>query len=89
MIMSCFIKFIEKIIKMMLAQSILFICLLFIPSSIVFAQTSSYTAYRTSFPLVTSCPTTQYFDIALMQCSACPANAHQKSTGKFLMIKII
>jgi hypothetical protein len=66
---------------MILAQSILFICLLSIPSSIVFAQTNSlYTAYQKSFPFITSCQPTQYFDTALMQCSACPAYAQQKAT---------
>ncbi len=69
---------------MTLIQSILFICLLFIPSSVVFAQTTPYyTAYQTSFAYVTSCNTTQYFDTALLQCSPCPTNAQHKAAGKF------
>ncbi len=70
--------------KMILFKPFPFIFLLLIPSSIVFAQTtSSYTAYRSSFPYVTSCPTLQYFDIALLQCSACPNNTKQSKSGNF------
>jgi hypothetical protein len=55
---------------------------MFIPLSMVVAQTtSSYTAYQTSVPYVTSCPQDQYYDTALLQCSFCPANAIQKSNG--------
>lgn len=67
---------------LMIKKMISFIFFLLIPSINVLAQTSSaYTAYQTSFPLVSSCPSGQYFDIALLQCSACPANATQKSSG--------
>ncbi|CAF3346369.1 unnamed protein product [Rotaria socialis] len=58
---------------------LLFFLLLLISLSIVSAQTSSYTAYRTSFLYQTSCTSNQYFDVALLQCSPCPANAQQKS----------
>jgi len=68
------------IMKTILFKSFPFICLLLIPSFNVFAQ---YTAYQTSFPYVTTCSTGQYFDTALLQCSNCPANAQQKSTGNF------
>ena len=68
---------------MIVAQAILSICLLSILPSISFAQTPTYTAYRSSFPFVTSCPPDQYFDTALMQCSNCPTNSKQSLTGKF------
>ena len=56
---------------------------LFLPFSLISAQsTSFYTAYQRSFAFVTSCPSSQYYDIALLQCSPCPDNAVQKSTGK-------
>jgi hypothetical protein len=72
---------------MVLLNYISFFLLLFLPSSNVFAQstTSSYTAYQSSFPFVTSCPSRQYYDIALLQCSNCPTNAVQSSNG----IKIV
>ena len=70
---------------MILAQTIFSICLLSILPSIIFAQTSTYTAYRSNFALVTSCQTGQYFDTALMQCSACPTYSQQSSTGKFYL----
>ncbi|CAF4828802.1 unnamed protein product [Rotaria sp. Silwood1] len=64
---------------MILFKLFLFLFLLLIPSSIVFAQTtSSYTAYQTRFSYVTSCPNNQYYDTALLQCSPCPPNAIQK-----------
>ena len=67
---------------MISSQSILFIYLLSLPSFHVLAQTAS--AYQTSFPFVTSCPiTTQYYDTATFQCLPCPANAQQKSNGRF------
>jgi hypothetical protein len=72
---------------MILFKSFPFLFLLSIPNLIVFAQTtSSYTAYQTGFsfiPYTTSCPINQYFDIALLQCSNCPANAQQKSIGNY------
>ncbi|CAF2430595.1 unnamed protein product [Rotaria sp. Silwood2] len=68
---------------MILFKSFLFLFLLLIPSSIVFAQTtSSYIAYQTSFPFVTSCPDNQYYDTALLQCSPCPPNAKRKSNDQ-------
>lgn len=63
---------------MILFKSLSLIFLLLIH---IHAQSSTYTAYQTSFPYVTTCPTGQYFDIALLQCSACPTNTTQKSTG--------
>jgi len=70
--------------KMILFKSFPFIFLLVIPSSIVFAQTTPfYTAYQNSFPYVAACPTPQYFDIALLQCSACPNNTQQSRSGNF------
>jgi hypothetical protein len=71
------------VIKMVFLKSIPLLVLLFIPLSNVFAQISSYTAYQTGFPYVTSCPTGQYYDTALLQCSSCPANAQQSVNGNF------
>jgi hypothetical protein len=63
-------------------KSIFFLFFLCFSSSIVVGQVITYyTAYRTSFLYVTSCPSRQYYDIALLQCSACPTNATQKSSG--------
>jgi hypothetical protein len=70
---------------MILLKSFPYLFLLCIPKSIVFAQT--FTAYQTSVPYVssaTACPSNQYFDVALLQCSLCPASSTQKSTGKLL-----
>ncbi|CAF0975904.1 unnamed protein product [Adineta ricciae] len=64
---------------MVLYKSIPFFFLLIVPISIVFAQTSLYTAYQASVPFVTSCSTNEYFDTALIQCSSCPNNAQQKT----------
>lgn len=69
---------------MTLTKSALFVFLLLILSTIVFAQSTSYLGYKTSFLYVTSCPSNQYYDTALLQCSPCPTNAKQKSTGKHL-----
>ena len=43
---------------------------------------SYYTAYQSSFPRVSSCPSGQYFDVALLQCSNCPTGTVQKATGQ-------
>ncbi len=84
MIIHLFCKLIEMIIQMKLFQSFPFVFLLLIPSTIVLAQTTSvYTAYQTSFPFVTTCSTNQYFDVASLQCSNCPANAQPKKNGNF------
>lgn len=57
--------------------------LLCLPCSIVLGQTNVYyTAYRSSFAVVTTCGTNQYYDIALLQCSPCPTNTIQKTTGQ-------
>jgi hypothetical protein len=70
-------------------ESIAFLYFLFLPASILLGQTTVfYTAYQNSFLYVTSCPTNQYYDIALLQCSACPANAAQKSSGNATVEKI-
>jgi hypothetical protein len=67
---------------MILFESISFLFFLYFPSSIVLGQvTTNYIAYQTGFAYVTSCPSGQYYDIALLQCSACPTNATQKSSG--------
>ncbi len=67
---------------MILFRSIPFLLLLILSSSIVFAKiTNYYTAYQTSFPYVTSCLSTQYYDIALLQCSPCPQYAIQNPNG--------
>ena len=64
-------------------ESIFVVYFLFLPSSVLFAQTISYYIdYRTSFPLVTTCSIDQYFDTALLRCSPCPANAQHKLEGK-------
>ena len=61
--------------------------LLLISSFLVFAQTNSlYTAYQISFPYITTCPTDQYYDVALLQCSSCPNDTQQKTTGKILSV---
>ncbi|CAF1345544.1 unnamed protein product [Adineta steineri] len=67
---------------MIIVKSILFLSLLILPSNIVFTQstTNTYNAYQISVPYVTTCSSNQYYDIALLQCSACPDNAVQKST---------
>jgi len=69
---------------MILFKSISFLFFLFVPLSIVLGQTTTsyYNAYQTSFAYVTTCPSSQYYDIALLQCSPCPVNATQKSNGK-------
>jgi hypothetical protein len=55
---------------------------LFVPSSIVVGQvTTNYNAYQTSFAYITSCPSNQYYDIALLQCSPCPQYAIQNPNG--------
>ena len=66
---------------MILPKSVLWLFLLFLPSFIIFVQTQTYTAYQTGFLLVTTCPSDQYYDIALLQCSACPSDAIQKVDG--------
>lgn len=69
---------------MILFELISFFYLLFLPSSIVIGQTINfYTAYQTSFPYVTTCSSSQYYDIALLQCSNCPTYAIQKSNGNY------
>ena len=73
------------IIKMILLKSFPYFFLLCIPKSIILAQT--YTAYQTSVPYVssaTACPSNQYFDVAILQCSLCPTFSAQKTTGKLL-----
>jgi hypothetical protein len=72
----------HRIRMMIVFKSILYLFLLILPSTIVLSQTvSSYTAYEVSFPYVRTCQSNQYYDIALLQCSACPSNAVQKSSG--------
>ncbi|CAF1123716.1 unnamed protein product [Rotaria magnacalcarata] len=63
----------------LLESLLLYFLPLLISLSIVSPQTSTYTAYRTSFLYKTSCTSDQYFDVALLQCSPCPVNAQQKS----------
>ncbi|CAF1347685.1 unnamed protein product [Rotaria magnacalcarata] len=68
---------------MVLFKSIPWFFLLYLPTSVVFAQVAIYyTAYQFSFPYVTICPSNQYYDIALLQCSSCPDNAIQKTTDQ-------
>ncbi len=84
MIICSFFKLNSMIMKMILFKLFPFVFLLFIPSSIVFSQTTSaYTAYQKGVPYATSCSTRQYFDTALLQCSNCPANAKQSANGNF------
>jgi hypothetical protein len=75
---------------MIFFESIIFFYFLILPSSIIIGQSTNslYTAYQTGFQVVTSCPSYQYYDIALLQCSNCPANATQKSTGNKSFFKI-
>ncbi|CAF3358734.1 unnamed protein product [Rotaria socialis] len=67
---------------MVLFKSIPWFFLLYLPTSVVFAQVTTYTAYQFSFRYVTICSPDQYYDIALLQCSSCPANAIQKITDQ-------
>ena len=83
MITYWFILFSKKR-KMNMLKSISYLFLLIIPSNIIFSQSNTYTAYQSSFAYVTTCTSTQYYDIALLQCSSCPSNATQKSTGNHL-----
>ncbi|UJR08253.1 hypothetical protein I4U23_012526 [Adineta vaga] len=66
---------------MTMLKSIPYLFLLILPSKIIFSQSNSYTAYQVSFPYVTTCPSNQYYDIALLQCSSCPTNV-RKSTDQ-------
>jgi hypothetical protein len=76
---------------MMIFKSIPYLFILILPSAIVYTQTtaSTYTAYQTGFPYVTTCPSNQYYDIALLQCSSCPSNASQKSTGNKIFLEML
>lgn len=72
---------------MILLKSVLLLYLLFLSFTNVFSQTtSSYTAYQQSFPYVTTCGVNEYYDIALLQCSPCPANAIQKPNSNTIHI---
>ena len=72
---------IEMTSEMVLFRFLSSIWLLLLSPDVVSTQSSSYSAYQTSFAFVTSCPSDQYYDIALLQCSPCPANAVQKPNG--------
>ena len=72
---------VEMTSEMVLFRSFSIFWLLLLLPDVVLAQSSSYSAYQTSFAYVTSCPSDRYYDIALLQCSPCPANAVQKPNG--------
>ena len=72
---------IEMTPEMVLFRSLSMFWLLLLSADVILAQSSSYSAYQTSFAYVSSCPSDQYYDIALLQCSPCPANAVQKPNG--------
>jgi len=76
---------------MIIFKSIPYLFILILPSAIVYTQTtaSTYTAYQTSFQYVTTCSSSQYYDIALLQCSPCPTNAVQKSTGNRIFLEML
>ncbi|CAF4744692.1 unnamed protein product, partial [Rotaria sp. Silwood1] len=64
---------------MILFKSILWLFLICGPSTNIFGQIiTNYIAYQTKFAYVTTCPTNQYYDIALLQCSRCPTDSVQK-----------
>jgi hypothetical protein len=54
-----------------------------------YAQTNTlYTAYQTAFRYVTTCPSAEYYDIALLQCSPCPNNTKQSLDGSCVFLPI-